>query len=174
MILLFCLLLTGCFGSGIEKRGTVYGYENGRVKTVGGHFFVGQLPAYWKFEKIRARAVLFRNQQDQSTIAVSSWCKGAVDDEPQAELSAKVLQVIEDGRVIVLKKDLPLPEGTASQTVVEGLMDGQSVLVKTAVIKRHECVFDFYYVTRPGRTGFETDFDNMVRGFRYGHGPEIL
>lgn len=175
MMLACCLFLASCFGSGIEKRGTVYGYENGRVKTVGGHFFVGQLPDDWKVEKIRARAVLFRNREDRSTITLSSWCRGAVEDDPQEQLSGKILQTVSAGRVLSLKKDFVLADGSrATETSLEGEMDREPVFVKSLVIKRHDCVFDFYYVTRPSRRNFESDFDRMVRDFRYGHGPEIL
>lgn len=174
MMLACCLLLASCFGSGIEKRGAVYGFENGRVKTVGGHFHVGLLPEIWKFRKIRARAILFRNADDESTITVSSWCRGAVDDEPQRDLSKKVLQVVSEAKVLSLAEDVPLHAGVASQTVVEGVMESQSVLVKSAVIKRQGCVFDFLYVTHPKKRQYEDDFDHMIRGFRYGSGPDFL
>lgn len=174
ILLFFGLMLSGCFGAGIEKRGSVYGYENGRVKTVGGDFYVGTLPPDWQIQRIRARAVLFRNKLDASTITVSSWCGRAAEEDSQADLSRKVVQVVRGGTVHWSAKEVQLAFGTASETLVTGEMDGETVRVRSVVIKRQGCVFDFLHVTHPEQTAHEGDFDALVRGFRTGKQPYSL
>lgn len=174
ILVFLSLILSGCFGAGIDKRGSVYGYENGRVKTVGGDFFVGKLPPIWRMQKIRARAILFRNKADASTITVSSWCGRAAEGDSQADLSRKVVQVVRGGRVHWLVKEIPLAFGTASETLVTGELDGEPVRVRSVVIKRQGCVFDFLHVTDPQKTAHESDFDIFVRGFQTGKQPHPL
>ena len=170
------LVLGACFGSSLDRSGTVYGYEKGRVKTVGGgYFWLGAPSSGWRQEKIHERAVLFRHGQDHATIGISSWCKGAVDDRSQEELSGQAVQLLVGGEILALKKKFPLSNGGhASVTALRGQLDGEAVYLKSAVIKRRGCVFDFTYVTHPEKRGSEADFDEVVRGFRYGRGPSSL
>lgn len=175
-IFIFFLLLslTSCFGNPIEIRGTVYGHEKGIIKTVGGRFAIGRLPSPWKERRIRERAVLFENQNDHSTITVSSWCKGAVDDVSEEVLSQNLVRTLQDTKILE-KRETPLGGRQAMMTRFMGDLDHAPVYLKTYVLKMNQCVFDFYYVAT-GRAPLlsEKDFDQMVQGFVYLKGPEVL
>lgn len=172
--LLLCFF-TSCFGSGIDKRGTVYGYNKGVIKTNGGgKFLIGSLPSYWQEQRTRVRAILFKNTLDASTISVSSWCKGAIDDAPQKELSQKLLRSLSQVTILDFQEEVPVGTRVATVTTADGELDNLPVYLKSAVIKMNDCVFDFYYVSTPGATTYESDFDLMLQGFRYIRGPDLL
>lgn len=176
-IFLFFLWLPfmSCFGNPIDTRGTVYGHENGIIKTVGGRFAIGPLPSSWKERRLRERAVLFENLNDQATITVSSWCKGSIDDVSQEVLSQNLISTLADAKTLE-KKEVPLGGRRAVMTRATGELDHAPVYLKTYVIKMNQCVFDFYYVgfSHTALQGSEQDFDEMVRGFVYLKGPEVL
>lgn len=188
-IFIFFLLLslTSCFGNPVEIRGTVYGHEKGIVKTVGGRFAIGKLPSPWKERRIRERAVLFENPNDHSTITVSAWCKGAVDDVSQDVLSHSLIRALKAAKILE-KKEIPLGGRQAIMARFTGELDHAPVYLKTYVLKMNQCVFDFYYVatgsasvaeatsTKGARSPLlsEKDFDQMVQGFVYLKGPEVL
>jgi len=167
------VLFSSCFGNPIERRGTVYGYEKGIIKTMGGRFAIGILPSPWKEQRIRERAVLFENLNDHSTITISSWCKGAIDDVSQEILSQNLVRALTDTNILE-KKEVPLGGRKAVMTRFTGELDHALVYLKTYVLKMNQCVFDFYYVGFPHHHDSEKDFDQMVQGFVYLKGPEVL
>lgn len=170
----FLILLTSCFGS-IDKRGTISGFypEKNLVKTIGGKFKIGPLPSPWKKEKIEFRALYFINEIDSSSITVSSWCKGAFDDGRLKDLSRRMTRGITEIEIIE-HKTTQIDLRDAMQQSLFGKMDGVPIYMKTYVMKKNECVFDFIYVTIPNKREYEKDFDNMVHGFEYIKGPKIM
>ena len=172
-IFIFSLLfITSCFGS-IEKRGSVKGYYNGVVRTDGGQFRVGTLPAYWKQKKIKFRALFFENQNDHSTITIDSFCRSAVDSGNLEDLTKKLLRSLKKVHIEQQKSEI-LSGREALQTVFTGYVDGNKILSDIYVLKMNECVFDFIYVSYPSDNNYQTDFLNLVKGFQFIEGPDPL
>lgn len=172
LIVLLALLLIHCFGS-VDKRGSVSGYNDGIIKTVGGNFHIGKLPENWRQKEINFRAVLFQNERTQSTITVSSWCKRAFDDGSLQTLTEQLYSGLENLKIIE-SHDESLDGRESRVTAARGKLDSQPVYLKTYVLKMNECVFDFLYVATPDKLSDAADFDVMVEGFSYGQGPRIL
>lgn len=172
LVLLVVATLSSCF-KGLDLRGTVRKYDKGLVQTIGGSFSVGRLPDIWKSRKIDENAALLQNQQDNATITLSSWCKGAFNDGTLAELSQQLYGSLVDYKILE-QRTLPIDDREGLITAVTGTLDGKPMYLKTFVLKMNQCVFDFVYVTVPEARIGETDFDAMVSGFHFISGPDIL
>jgi hypothetical protein len=172
VFLFLSLCLFGCFGS-VDKRGSVSGFENGVVKTVGGNFRIGLLSSDWKRRDINHRALLFQNHNDGSTITVSSWCKRALDEGSPESLSEQLYTGMSNVKILSAKR-IPLADRQAFLTEVTGELDTKTVYLKAYTLKMNECVFDFFFVSTPDRISAAHDLDTLVEGFQYVKGPEIL
>lgn len=172
LLSVLALFFLSCFG-GIDKRGSVTGYYNGIVRTRGGSFKIGSLPPYWKRHRIRYRALLFQNRFDRSTVTIDAWCQSAFDDGPLAELSRELYRGIADYRVTSTESGM-LAGRAVLRTDGTGTLDGRRIYMTTYVLKMNECVFDFIYVSESGQRPYLRDFENMVKGFEYIQGPDIL
>lgn len=172
LIILMLLVLPSCFGT-IDKRGSVRGYDNGVIKTVGGQFLVTPLSKNWVKKSVERRAMLFQNRSDGATITVSSWCKRAFDDGSPKSLSEELYYGLEKLRVVD-QAEVPLGGRTGYMMEASGELDSAPVHLKSYVVKMNECVFDFLYVTSPERKASVGDFDRMVSGFKYVKGPGVL
>jgi len=172
IILMLMLALQGCFGT-IDKRGSVRGYDDGVVKTVGGQFLVTPLSKDWEKKQVGRRALLFQNRNDQATITISSWCKRAFDDGSPKSLSEQLYYGLDKFKVV---DEAEVPLGGRMGYVMEarGELDSAPIHLKSYVVKMNECVFDFLYVTSPERKTSVGDFDRMVSGFKYVKGPGVL
>lgn len=172
-LLLLLISLSGCFGGGVDKRGSVIGYRKGVVKTEGGHFRVGILPSTWKRKKLSYRAILFTNKIHNSSIGVDAFCKGSFDDAPLNVLTNQLFYGMTDQKKPV-QKDVVLDGREALRTTIKGKIDGADVVLDVVVLKMNECVFDFQYVSRPDdyKEGV-SDFETFYGGFQYIKGPRI-
>lgn len=171
---LVILLCTAC--GAIYKPGSVRGYDPKTASVLtygGGAFRVGVLPSNWQRESIKWKAVLFRERETQATITVSSWCKSAFSDEPLKDLDRELYHGLSKVRVLD-SQTVKLAHFDARRTTAIGEFDGRAVRLRTYVLKLNECVFDFAYVTKDGRTAYQKDFDTMVLGFDYLVGPDLL
>lgn len=171
-ILVLVIALQGCFGA-IDKRGSVRGYDKGVVKTVGGQFLVAPLSKDWAKKSVGRRALLFQNREDNATITISSWCKRAFDDGSPKSLSEQLYYGLDKLKVMD-EAEVPLGGRTGYMMEARGELDSAPIHLKSYVVKMHECVFDFLYVTSPERITSVGDFDRMVSGFQYVKGPGIL
>lgn len=173
LIITFLVLsTTHCFGA-LDKRGSVVGYKQGFVKTQGGQFRIGTLSELWQKKKIKTRALLFQNTQDLATITISSWCHQSADEVTLLSLTDELYAGIENLQTLEAKEIL-MGSRRGHQSTVVGRMDQQDVWLKTVVLKMNTCVFDFLYVTTPDHNHSVVDFDQMVAGFEYLEGPQIL
>lgn len=174
-LLISCVLfLSSCFSFGkVEKVGSIRGYNDGVVITHGGRFRVGKLPDHWVLKETEKNLLLFKNVYDASTISVSSWCRGAVDDGSVESLTRQLLAGLTKVKVLNQNK-IPLANRYALMTEAYGVLDTRNVFFKTYVLSKHSCVFDFIYVTLPGQTQYLEDFDRMVQGYQLIKGPKLL
>lgn len=172
VVLPLMIVLQGCFGT-IDKRGSVRGYADGVVKTVGGQFLVTPLSKDWVKKQVGRRALLFQNRSDSSTITISSWCKRAFDDGSPKSLSEQLYYGLDKLKVMD-EAAVPLGGRTGYMMEASGELDSAPIHLKSYVVKMNECVFDFLYVTSPERKASVGDFDRMVSGFKYVKGPNLL
>ncbi|MDO8519129.1 MAG: hypothetical protein Q7T11_03070 [Deltaproteobacteria bacterium] len=170
LFLLFLLFFNACFGH-VDKRGSVTGFRGNTVLTEGGNFQVGALSPDWVPKKLDFRALVFTHRSLASSIAVDAFCKGAFDDTRLALLTDQLFYSITSQKRR-LQKTIVLDGREAQRTVVEGKLDGASIVVDAVVLKMNECVFDFTLSSVPDdyREAVE-DFEKFYRGFRYGTGP---
>lgn len=173
-LLFLVLLMSSCFSAGIDKRGAVASYKDGKVNTVGGGYYkIGELPNTWKEKELKYRAVLFKNENDDATITVSSWCKGAYDDAPLEILSMQQLMGLEDLKTLE-EKTVTLEDREALRVQSTGKMDGAPIYVRSYILKMNNCVFDFFYISSPEVKSSVLDFEDLVQGFVFGKGPRVL
>ncbi|MBF0104906.1 MAG: hypothetical protein HQM16_06220 [Deltaproteobacteria bacterium] len=170
--LILFFFLTGCF-AGIYKQGSVVGYHNHTVQTRGGAFKIGPLPSYWRNKKIKYRAVFFVNARDHSSITIDSWCQGACDDASLSVLTDQLTRGIADYK-ITQRTVSQLAGRDVLQTEALGTVDGRRVFLSFYVLKMNHCVFDFVYVSEPGRLEYYGEFKHMVQGFKFVKGPDVL
>lgn len=174
LILFFSLMIfSSCFGGSIYKKGSVLGYKNGVVNTHGGKFRVGKLSDDWVQKNVRYRAVFFQHKRDLASITIDSWCQSAADDASLESLS-KQLYLAVDGFKLSEQEKMKLSGRDALRTAGFGKMDGQDVFFSTTVLKMNACVFDFIYVGFPPSLASYEDFKNMIFGFEFILGPQIL
>lgn len=169
---ILCVFFTSCLG-GIDKAGSVLSYRKGLVTTEGGAFRLGVLGSVWKQKKIDVRALVFVNSQDGATITVDSWCKGAFDDAALATLADQVFLGYL-GVKPLSQKNFRLDGREALQKAVAASLDGVPVYLNVVVLKMNGCVFDFVYVSTPQSLPSQKDFQQMVDGFHYLRGPNVL
>lgn len=173
ILLLFLLfIVAACFG-GIDKRGAVLSYVNGVVRTKGGTFHIGKLPPAWRREDTAFHALVFLNRDDQSSITVDSFCKGAFDDTGLKTLTRELTRGIE-GFQVAEQLPVSLSQREALHTTGSGQVDGAPVFFESFVLKMNACVFDFVYISRPQELTTRGDFHFLVNGFHYVKGPKVL
>lgn len=174
LILFFSLVFfSSCFGGNIYKKGSVLGYKNGVVNTHGGKFRVGKLSSDWDQKNLKYRAVFFQHKRDFSSITIDSWCKSSADDASLEALSRHLYMAVDDFRLSEQEK-IRLAGRDALSTSGFGKMDGQEVFFSVTVFKMNACVFDFVYVGFPPQLVSHEDFQNMILGFQFISGPQIL
>lgn len=172
LILLALGHLIACFGK-VDKRGSIKSYKNGLVTTEGGLFRVGLLPSSWKKQSWKYRAILFDHQTHDMSIGVDSFCKGAADDAPLEILNNQLFYGMTHQKDL-LKKTIEMDGREAYRSRRVGEMDGVQVMMDAVVLKMNQCVFDFYYISRPAEhhLGLQA-FEGFFRGFEYIKGPKL-
>lgn len=159
------LFFSACFGSGVEKTGSVLKYQNGIVKTVGNrHFKMGALSSDWKQKKIKERAVIFINSSDQSSITVSSWCGSAFDDAPLKSLADQLYNGF-DHVVVEESVSSTVSQYVAHKISLTAQSENQPLYMRAYVLKAKDCVYDFLYVASPQPKLSRDDFESFVQGF---------
>lgn len=170
-LIIAALLLSSCFGKGIDTRGSVIAYRKGVIETEGGRFRVGNLPAPWKPKKFGMRAIVFENPSTGETISVDAFCKRSADDAALAILSDQLFYGFTNQKILS-RRLITLDGREALHSVLEGTLDGSRSLFETVVLKKDQCVFDFLRVARPGM-GLSADFKMFYGDFHLVAGPPI-
>lgn len=166
-IFIFLILsFAACFG-GVKKTGKVLSYQDGKVLTKKGFYRVGQLTEAWMRMHVKRAVIVFRNKELGATISTDSFCDDAYDDAQLPVLTKHLLGGIEDIHIME-QKTLMLDGRAALRSVMAGKMDGVPIRLSTVVVKKNECLFDFYLVSSPEK--YEqavSDFKVFYEGFAY-------
>lgn len=170
----FCfllLLLSSCFGGGVDKKGSVSGYKSGVVVTEGGSFRVGPLPSDWVRRPFGYKAILFVHRTKRSSIGVDAFCKRSFDDAPLEVLTRQLFYDLTDQHTLA-QREVQLDGRQALRTTLSGRLDGAPVMLDVVVLKMNECLFDFFYVSSPGQYADDVaQFESFTSGFKYVKGP---
>ncbi len=159
--------LSACMFGGGKVQGAVQSYRDGTVYMKKGAYRVGALPAYWQLEKVKYKSILFRDPETQAGIATNAYCGQNFDDAPLVVLTRHLYIGVAEQKVISQKSAM-LAGREVLTTVWEGKVDGVPVRLKTAVLKKDNCLFDFYYLASPVYfEKHEADFDLFLAGFSY-------
>ena len=165
------LLMTSCFGGGVDKKGSVTGYGSGVVATEGGSFRVGPLQSDWVRRPFGYKAILLVHRGKKSSIGVDAFCKRSFDDAPLTGLTRQLFYDLTDQRTL-MQKGVELDGRQALRTTLSGRLDGASVMLDVVVLKMNECLFDFFYVSSPGQYADDVaHFESFYGGFQYVKGP---
>lgn len=164
MVPLVILLTVSCFG--IDRRGGILQYSNGRVTTGLGHFRVGSLPAPWKGPKIRLKQLVFENAEIDGTIVTDALCGPKFDEAPLSRLAGDLFDRLEEKRIE--KEESFLMAGRRALRMRGlGSLDGVLIRMEAVVLKKDFCLFDFVYFAPPSRFAEGiNDFRSYLNGFR--------
>lgn len=139
---------------------------NGGVWNVGdGHFRMGPMPKTWRQLETKGPAVGFRDDPNEASVLVGARCKVASDDAPLLALTNHLLMGTTE-REIKKQETIPFDGREAMHTVLDAKLDGVRMSYDIFVLKKDECVYDFVFVSEPGR--FEQGapaFEQFVTGF---------
>lgn len=125
-------------------------------------FRVGPIPNDWRAIAAENTLLAFRDDGDQSTIAVSGRCGKDGDDVPLEALTHHLFLHFTDRRV-QSQETLPLDGRDALRTRMLAELDGVPKHFTVFVLKKDGCVYDFM---RIGASAEDSeDFERFVQGF---------
>ena len=139
------------------------GLSNGVIDKDDTRYFVGGVPAGWAPQRFSDNDVFF-GKQDGHSIAVNATCR----DYGDASLEVLTRHLVEGftGVETLARKTAPLDGRDALFTHYRARLDGVPIEMQLVVMKKDGCVYDFTYLSPPGR--FEDDravFDALLARF---------
>ena len=161
------LLLSTCAFGPNPSTGVV-SYRHGYVYLRNLKYYgVGQLPGGWKRFKTRVRTITFYNETLGSSISTDAYCGRDVGGRSLDSLSGDILNAFDKNKVIS-EKDFVLNGRGAVRQLVSGELEGVKMMVDLVMVRKDECVFDFYSVSEGGISPETTDaFEIFFKGFHY-------
>jgi hypothetical protein len=182
VLLLALILLNGCATTGVlignvkpvDEKSSTYGvmdlsksnpdWKRLDAKSVDPNP-VSQDPATTATE---VADVSFQSKSTASIISLNSACRQGKDYENKdLKTLTNVLLLGSSGVTHRDESDVMVSGTSALQTTIQGVIDGESIKLRTVVLKRQTCVYDLVYVARPQT--FETqleDFSHFVASLR--------
>jgi len=172
-LLTIIVLMSSCFGGGIDKKGSVLSYRSGIVTTEGGAFQIGTPTSQWVESPFRFKAILFKNQEYPASMSVSSFCRGSFDDAPLKVLSNQAFYDLSHQQELT-RATLNIEGREALRVSKKGRLDGAPVVLDVVTLKMNACVFDFVLTSdESSYSNVKGDFNQMIEGFHYLKGPNI-
>ncbi len=110
----------------------------------------------------------FQSKRTASIISINSGCRASYESESRTLRSFTNLLLLGMTEMTRRTEILStLQDADALETVVEGVMNGENMTLKTLVIRRHSCVFDLVYIARTKHfSEQEKDFAEFVASLR--------
>jgi hypothetical protein len=169
--------LPGCFfkkqpSNGVMsyRHGQVYlqSYRSGKGSLQRGDVYsVGILPEGWKRLATRVRTISFYNKEYRSSISTDAICDRQTSNRALTSLAGDLVSALE-GRTRVGEEEFMLDGRGALRQHVEGKIDGVPTAVDIVVVRKGECVFDFYLVAPLTEQASATgDFEQFFGAFHY-------
>jgi hypothetical protein len=147
---------------------TASGLQGNVFRHGGVAFEVGPIPADWhQVEEVGGDASLasfaFRSDQERVTVGGTGRCGRDGDDVPLHALTQHLILGFTDRKGEV-EEPLTLDGRAALKTQLEARLDGVPKFLSFVVIKKDECVYDFWRIADSADTD-DSDFDRFVLGF---------
>jgi hypothetical protein len=106
----------------------------------------------------------FEDTRTGAIISLNSLCHKYTKTSLE-ELSRNLVLGIKDKNVVREKK-LEIAGGQAMDTTIQGEVEGAKIQIRTVVLKRSPCTYDFIHVTVPEKAEVtEKDFDIFIASF---------
>lgn len=162
------LFVAGCVFGPAKFKGVIGYRPDGRVFLPDRTFYkVGVLPPNWMPMKTRARTISFYNPEYKSSISTDAFCGRSVGSQRIGSLGGEMVSALE-GRTKISETKLELDGRGGVRQKVRGSLDGVDVLLDLVVVRKDECVFDFYAVTPPNPgEAVVSDFESFFSAFHY-------
>jgi hypothetical protein len=140
-------------------------YRDGIVKKGDLEYRFAPLGPGWKYLSLSENDAAFYSPGTGHSIAVNATCRGH-EDAPLEVLTQHLLMGFTD-RVKVEQDKEPMAQREALRSHYMAKLDGVPVELLLVVLKKDNCVYDFTYVSPPGRLAEkEPDFERVVQSFR--------
>jgi hypothetical protein len=168
-----CAISAGCAFKRQPFKG-VTGYHDGKVYLTpnryyaeGVYYNVGELPDDWKRLATRARTISFYNDAYLSSISTDAWCGRNIKDRTLDSLTGDMVTVLEE-RTFSDEKKLTLDGRGAIRQRITGEAEGVPTVIDLVTVRKGDCVFDFYLVSRGDAPVEATeDFESFFGAFHY-------
>ena len=107
----------------------------------------------------------FENPQSGAIISLNSICRKYTEGTLEA-LTNNLVRGIEE-RELVVAKNIPLAGDIALDSFFTGKVDGIKLNIRTVVLRKELCTYDFIYVVIPQKEGQSRKvFDEFIASFR--------
>lgn len=153
---------------GTKNPGKVIGYSPGLVKTKKGSYGVGPISGDWRVSKVdRYKVLVLYSDQHKSSIESDAFCEQSFNDASLSVLTNHLHTGITEKKTLSTSP-LMLDGRAALRSVVQGKVDGVSIVLDSVVIKKDVCLFDFALISPLANyPQAKPDFENFFQGFQY-------
>lgn len=167
IILLFPLLfLPHCIN--LPRSFHAASYRNQTIHLDRNHFYkVGPLSNDWRLAADKNPGIGFKNRVNKASIIAEAVCGRAFEDLSLELLTSNLLAGLENIKKVKTERwQLSGREGLYTSSLA--FLDGVAVWLGTVVIKKDNCEFDFWAISKPELDRqVSSDFAVFVKGFDY-------
>jgi hypothetical protein len=121
----------------------------GAVETDRTRYSIGEPPRGWSPEGFSDNDLFFHAPDKRHSIAVNSTCDG-YGDAPLDVLTRHLVEGFSDVEQVE-KRDLPMDGRSGLFSRFRARLDGVPIEMALVVLKKDGCVYDFTYLSPPGR-----------------------
>lgn len=127
---------------------------------------IGEVPPGWKLVKLSGNDLAYQAVDSGHVMAVNSTCRD-FEDAPLPVLTRQLLMGFSD-RQLIQQETHPLDDGRdALFSRYDAKLDGVPTELQLVVMKKDGCVYDFIYLSPPGRFDEKRAvFDALLSQFR--------
>lgn len=140
-------------------------YNSGFYTKRGVQYYVGGVPAGWRLQNFKGNDIAYVADDSQHIIAINATCE-EYEDAPLKVLTQQLLMGFTE-RQLVKQELRTLQERETLYSHYLAKMDGVPRELMLVVLKKDNCVYDFIYISPPGR--FEeklATFEDILQRFK--------
>jgi len=141
------------------------GFQDGVFAKPGVRYALTPPSEGWKPVAVEGNDLAWFSTSSDHSLAVDSTCSQG-EDAPLEVLTNHLLMGFTERQRLSQEKE-PLDGRESLHSLYTAKMDGVPVELELVVLKKDGCVYDFVYVSPPGRAAEKhAAFDALVRGFK--------
>lgn len=107
----------------------------------------------------------YENKKTGAIISLNSICR-KYNHYSLQELTNNLVRDI-DKKSVLKQEERDMDGGNALDTIFEGMVDGVKVNIRTVVLIKSECTYDFLHVVVPKKSqGLDPEFDRFLASFK--------